>query len=76
MARLRQLIYLSILFPHFLIYSDNAERRIRCFKAKKIPPLRKISFSGTRASLRVTTPNSPVPHGTGLINYGREMIHR
>lgn len=39
-------------------------------RAKKSLLSEKISFSGTRASLRVTTPNSPEPHGADLINYG------
>jgi hypothetical protein len=36
----------------------------------------KFLFQGREQMLRVTTPNSPMPHDRGLIGCGREMVRR
>jgi len=46
------------------------------FCNKKALLSEKYLFQGREQLLRVTTLNSPAPHGASLINYGREMIHR
>lgn len=43
---------------------------------KKPSSLKNFLFQGRELSLRVTTPNSPAPHDTGLINYGQDMTCR
>ena len=49
---------------------------IQFFGIKKALLSEKLLFQGRELMLRVTTLNSPIPHGMRLINYRREMIHR
>jgi len=40
------------------------------YTLKKALLSEKFLFQGREPALRVTTLNSPIPHDTGLINYG------